>query len=141
VEVLIALGLLGTVLISLLSLFLAGGKLVRSGRNTSAALAISHEILEVIEQMPYEQTYGYFGGDASAAHLSVSTSTGGNAGRWQAAIARELGLQASGTIDITPLGSAVPLNLGNSQGLQVRVTITWTELGRARSVSLQEARF
>jgi hypothetical protein len=31
--------------------------------------------------------------------------------------------------------------MGNSQALQVKITLTWSELGRAKNVTLQEVRF
>ena len=72
----------------------------------------------------------------------MSTNTvGNNANQFQAEIASRLGPGASGTIAITPLGSASPLNMGNAQALQVRVTVNYTELGRARNVSLQTIRY
>jgi hypothetical protein len=68
-------------------------------------------------------------------------TTGNNATQYQAEIGTKLGPQAKGLIVVTPLGSASPLNMGNSQALQVKITVTWNELGRTRSVELQEVRF
>jgi type II secretory pathway pseudopilin PulG len=141
IEVVLALGLLGTVLISVASLFVVGGKQVKSGKNTTAATALAHEIMEVIEQVPYDQIYGHFGGASGSPSLTVSTTAGGNAGQWQAEIARKLGPDAFGTIAIIPLGCAGAPSLGTSQALQVRVTLTWDELGSVKSVSLQGIRF
>jgi type II secretory pathway pseudopilin PulG len=142
IEVTLALGLLATVLISIASMFILGGRQVKNGKSTTTATAITHEIMEVIEQKTYVQTYGYFGGTDSSTSLSVSTTTGGNnANQWQAEISSKLGPQASAAIDVTPLGSASPLNMGSSQALRVRVTVTWNELGRTKNVSLQEVRF
>ncbi len=142
IEVVLALGLLATVLISVASLFILGGKQVKNGKSTTTAAVITHEIMEVIEQQAYSVTYTYFGGTDSSTSLSVSTTTAGNnANQWQAEIASKLGPQAAGTIAVTPLGSASPLNMGNSLALQVKVTVTWNELGRTRNVTLQEVRF
>ena len=142
IEVVLALGLLATVLISIASLFIIGGKQVKNGKSTTSAAAITHEIMERIDQKTYVDTYAYFGGTASSTSLSVSTTTtGNNANQWQAEIATKLGPQASGTIAVTPLGSASPLNMGNSQALQVKITLTWNELGRSKNVTLEEVRF
>jgi len=142
IEVTLALGLLATVLISIASLFILGGKQVKSGKSTTTAAVITHEIMEVIEQKAYTQTYTYFGGTASSTSLSVNTfTTGNNATQWQAEIGSKLGPQAQGFIDVTPLGSASPLNMGNSQALQVKITVSWNEMGRTKSVSLMEVRF
>jgi Tfp pilus assembly protein PilV len=142
IEVVLALGLLATVLISIASMFILGGKQVKNGKSTTTAAAITHEIMERIEQKTYTDTYGYFGGTDASTSLSVSTNTAGNnANQWQAEISSKLGPQASGTIAVTPLGSASPLNMGNSQALQVRITVTWSELGRTKNIALQEVRF
>jgi uncharacterized protein (TIGR02598 family) len=142
IEVTLALGLLATVLISIASLFIMGGKQVKSGKSTTTAAAITHEIMERIEQETYAEAYTYFGGTDSSTSLSVSTTTtGNNANQWQAEIASKLGPQASGTIAVTPLGSASPLNMGTSQALQVKVTVTWNELGRSKNVALEAVRF
>jgi len=98
--------------------------------------------MERIDQKTYVDTYAYFGGTDSSTGLSVSTATSGNnANQWQAEILSKLGPQAGGTITVTPLGSASPLNMGNSQALQVKITVTWNELGRSKNVTLQEVRF
>jgi uncharacterized protein (TIGR02598 family) len=142
IEVTLALGLLATVLISIASLFIMGGKQVKTGKSTTTAAAISHEIMERIEQKSYSDTYGYFGGTDSSTSVSVNTFTSGNnATQWQAEIGSKLGPQAKAFIDVTPLGSASPLNMGNSQALQVRVTVSWNELGRSKSVALQTIRY
>jgi type II secretory pathway pseudopilin PulG len=141
IEVVLALGLLAGVLISITSLFLLGGKQVKNGKSTTTAAAITHEILERIEQLPYDQVYTYFGGTSTGTSLSVLTTGGGNAGQWQAEIQEKLGPQASGTIQVLPLGTASPLNFGNAHALQVRVTLNWNELGRNRNCALQAIRF
>jgi type II secretory pathway pseudopilin PulG len=142
IEVTLALGLLATVLISIASLFIIGGKQVHQGKSTTSATAVGQTIMERIDQLPYVETYGYFGGTDTSTSLVVSTAnTGNNANQWQSEIQSRLGPNASGTILITPLGSASPLNMGSASALRVRVTVNWTELGRFRSVALQTIRF
>ena len=142
IEVTLALGLLATVLISIATLFILGGKQVHQGKSTTSATALSHTIMERIDQLPYAETYTYFGGTAAATSLLVSTTTtGNNANQWQAEIQSRLGPGSSGVIQVTPLGSAAPLNMGSASALQVRVLITWRELGRNRTVPLQSIRF
>jgi len=142
IEVTLALGLLATVLISIASLFIIGGKQVHQGKSTTSATAVGQTIMERIDQLPYVETYGYFGGTDTSTSLVVSTvTTGNNANQWQSEINSRLGPNASGTIFITPLGSASPLNMGSASALRVRVTVNWTELGRVRTVALQTIRF
>lgn len=142
IEVVLALGLLATVLISIASLFILGGKQVHQGKTTTSATALGQTIMERIDQLPYVETYGYFGGtDTSTSLTAVTTNTGNNANQWQAEIQSRLGVNASGTIFITPLGSASPLNMGSASALRVRVTVVWNEMGRSKSISLQTIRF
>ena len=142
IEVTLALGLLATVMISIASLFVLGGKFVHGGKSTTTATAITHEIMERIDQLPYPQTWSYFGGADTDTTLSVqTTTTGNNANQWHAEISSKLGVLAKGIISVTPLGSASPLNMGSANAVQVKVTVTWNELGRTRNVVLQEIRF
>ena len=142
IEVTMALGLLATVLISIASLFILGGRQVHQGKSTTSATALGQTIMERIDQLPYSGIYTTFGGVDASTSLSVSTTvTGNNANQWQAEIASRLGPGASGTIAVTPLGSASPLNMGSASALRVRVTLNWTEMGRAKNVSLQTVRF
>ena len=142
IEVTLALGLLATVLISIASMFIIGGKQVHQGKSVTSATALGQTIMERIDQLPYVETYAYFGGTDTTTVISVNTTTtGNNANQWQSEIQSRLGPNASGTIDITPVGSASPLNMGSASALRVRVTVNWTELGRARNVQLQTIRF
>ncbi|HEU5179345.1 MAG TPA: hypothetical protein VFW45_01015 [Candidatus Polarisedimenticolia bacterium] len=142
IEVTLALGLLATVLISIATLFILGGKQVHQGKSTTSATALTHTIMERIDQLPYTDIYTYFGGTAATTSMTVNTTTtGNNANQWQSEITSRLGPGAFGTILVTPLGSASPLNMGSGSALQVRVSIVWRELGRFRTVQLQTIRF
>jgi len=142
IEVTMALGLLATVLISIASMFIIGGKQVHQGKSVTSATAAGQTIMERIDQLPYVETYAYFGGADTSTVVAVSTTnTGNNANQWQSEIQSRLGPNASANIIITPLGSASPLNMGSASALRVRVTVNWTELGRPRNVQLQTIRF
>jgi hypothetical protein len=142
IEVTMALGLLATVLISIATLFILGGKQVHLGKSTTSATALTHSIMERIDQLPYSETYTYFGGTAASTIVAVNTpNAGNNANQWHAEIESRLGPGSQGAIVVSPLGSASPLNMGSAHALQVRVTITWKELGRNKSVALQTIRF
>jgi len=142
IEVTLALGLLATVLISIASLFILGGKQVHQGKSTTSATALGQTIMERIDQLPYVETYKFFGGTDTSTTLTVfTTNTTNNANQWQSEFESRLGPNAVGTIAINPLGSASPLNMSSASALRIRVTVTWTELGRSRSVALQTIRF
>src|SRR5512144_3107109 len=105
IEVTLAIGLLATVLISIASLFIIGGRQVHQGKSTTTATAIGQTIMERIDQLPYTGTYTYFGGTDTSTSLSIGTGpTGTNASQFQGEIAARLGPTASATITVTPLG-------------------------------------
>jgi len=142
IEVTLALGLLATVLISIATLFILGGKQVHQGKSTTSATALTHTIMERIDQLPYTDTYTYFGGTAATASMAVDTvTTGNNANQWQSEIMSRLGPSGHALIQVTPLGSASPLNMGSGSALQVKISVVWRELGRNRTVALQTIRF
>ena len=60
VEVLLALGLLGAVLVSITSLFILGGKRVAQGRERTEAVSAATNIAETLDNMSYRGLYTNF---------------------------------------------------------------------------------
>ena len=60
IEVLIALGLLGAVLIAITSLFIMGGQRVRQGRERTEALSAATHVMETLDSMSYRGIYTNF---------------------------------------------------------------------------------
>src|SRR5213593_1833808 len=73
IEVTMALGLLATVLISIATLFILGGRQVHQGKSPTTATALGQTIMERIDQLPHDEVYGYFGGTATSTSLSINT--------------------------------------------------------------------
>lgn len=66
VEVLVSAGVLGGVLLSISTMFIAGTQSVRSGRDLTRATTIASSATEDVLTLPYELVYGITGADRSA---------------------------------------------------------------------------
>ena len=72
-EVVVALGVLASVLISVAGLLVLGNRLVKAGRGNSEALAVARDVLEEMECWSFEQVYSTFGCDPAQPSCSAST--------------------------------------------------------------------
>ncbi len=142
VEVILAMGLLGGVMISISSMFILGGREVQSGKQTTVALAVAQDIVEEIKTLTFRSTYSFFGGtDTSSSLQSDSSSPGDPADKWQPNIDLKCN-QGRALIDVIPVGGPdTPPEMGSADFLRVRVTVEWSEGTRERSLSLQTLRF
>ena len=142
VEVILALGLLGGVMIAISSMFIIGGREVKSGKEMTEALSIAQDIVEEIKTFSYRTTYEEFGATStSTGATSDSTVSGDTAEQWQPGIDEKLNLGRA-LITITPVGGPdTPPQVGSADYLIVLVTVEWQEGPRARSVSIQSLRF
>ncbi len=140
IEVVIALGLLSAVLISLLGLFVVAAERVSSGRASSQALAAATAILEETGGWSLRQTYAMLGFDGSARDESVSTRTDPSAARWRSLLDPRLA-NASAIVRLEALGpGAIPPSLRDAAAIRVRITVSWDEGARRRSVDLATVR-
>lgn len=142
VEVILALGLLGGVMVAISSMFIIGGRSVKSGKEMTEALSVAQDIMEEIKSFSYRSTFQEFGGTPTDTGVtSDSTTPGDPAEQWQPVIDSKLH-EGRAVIQIVPVGGPdTPPELGSADYLQVRVTVEWTEGPRSRSVSLQTLRF
>ena len=149
VEVIIALGLLGGVLIAISGLFVVGAKQVKSGRTSSEATAVAKEIQEDMYGWGYTQLWGAFGYDGQAQSYTVDTRACGPCGAWQTTLATKLGTSAYAAIELESVANAngTIANFADASGnvlaktVRVSVTVHWTELsGRVRSVTVGTTR-
>jgi len=138
VETIVALGLLGGVLISITSLFILGGRSVKSGRTSSEALAVSRAILEEMDGWSFRQTYSIYGYDGLATSYAIDSRTNSYCTKWQSTLASKL-RNSYANIDVTSLGTGPP-NLSVTRAMRVVVTVNWTEGSRPRSVRLGTVR-
>ena len=141
VEVLIALGIMASVLISVASLFVLGGQRVKGGRDMTQALAVASDISEDLRSqgwltMPESMPSCCGGGSCDAVTgCTVDSRTDAFAlTEWQPWVDQEL-YQAHAEITITPLGGSIsPSTFASSDGIRVHVEIIWTEGTSQRSV-------
>jgi type II secretory pathway pseudopilin PulG len=140
VEVVLALGLLATVLISVGGMYILSDRQVKSGRSSSEAMAVGRAILEEMQGWGFRQTYLMFGLDGSARTYTLDTRTAAYGDHWQAALDETL-VNAWAEIEISSLGpvSPVPL-LQDTRNIRVLVTVHWDEGIRSRAVRLAMAR-
>ena len=137
IEVVIAIGVLAGVLLSICSMFILGGRQLKTGKTMTEATALTHDIMETFDNMSFTSMYTTFGATGtSTSQTAVSTGTNPLT-PWQAEISKKLE-GGSATVVLLPIGGA---NFGSAVGIKMTVTINWTELGRAQSVSLSTVRF
>lgn len=140
VEVVIALGILGGVLVSVAGLLVIGSRQVTSGRNSSEALAVARTIVEELEGWGFRQTYRGFEDPgcqpAAAAACTFDTSENAVAADWQAALEEVLN-EPRAEVAVESLEG---VKLDASSGLRIRVTVYWTEGSRDREVTLTAVR-
>jgi len=140
VEVVIALGILGGVLVSIAGLFVIGSRQVQSGRDASEALAVARTIVEEMQGWGFTQTYRVFEDSgclpASSAACTFDSRSNAFAGKWQARLDEKL-KDAAAEIVVESLEG---VKLSNSSALRIRVTVSWVEGQRPREVALTAVR-
>jgi hypothetical protein len=140
VEVVIAIGVLAGVLLSICSMFILGGRQLKTGKTMTEATTICHAIMESFDNLSFTALYTTFGAAASDTTMTVtSTTTGSAVASWQAEIGRKLDSGVA-TVTILPQGPGTP-NFGTATGIRMTVIVTWTELARPQVVSLSTVRF
>lgn len=142
VEVIIAMGVLASVLVSIASMFLLGGRQVKAGKTMTEATALVHDIMESFDSRSFTALYTDLGvttPTTSSTH-TVSSATGGSAiNGWQTEIRRKLE-NGTATATIQAMGPGTP-TFDTATGLRLTISLTWTELGRTQTVRLSTVRF
>ncbi len=139
IEMIVALGLLAGVLIAVSSLFVLGGKQVKSGRTSSEAMAVGRDILEEMNNWGFKQTYLLFGLDGAANTYTIDTrtSTAAVCTAWQSNLNAKLGASAYATIELDSLaqtGTPPVMNASSCRNIRVLVTVNWSQGTRPRSL-------
>jgi len=146
IEVLVSLGLLAGVMVAVSSLFIFGGKEVKSGKKMTEAYSVGHDIVEEMDRMTYTQAYQYFlpsGTDTSTAtNYTVNTKTSpAPVSDYQSNIDSKL-YNGQATINVEALdasGNAVGFDL--CVALRISVTVQWDEGTQTRYLNLRTVRF
>lgn len=164
VEMLIAIAILGTVTVSLMTLFFMGTSNIYSGKQMTRANSIGTLVLEDLSSLTHPDVMQGFGITSATAlgavdvdttralpndlyassvlRRSNSIGTGhdprGLLARWQAAIDTD-GILANGYVAIVmtprnPNPTGATLTAGNATTMRVRVLVRWTEGIRPRQV-------
>lgn len=140
VEVVIALGILGGVLVSIAGLFVIGSRQVQSGRNATKALAVARTIVEELQGWGFRQTYLLFEDagclPATASSCTIDSRVNALASKWQTQLDRVLDETAAEIV----IESVEGIKLSSSSALRIRVTVYWVEGQRPRDVSLTAVR-
>lgn len=162
VEVLVAAGITGAILISISGLFILGTQKVKSGRNLSTATTVGQSVLEEMRGFRGRKIYGLLEGQEDDAFITWNTDqanpvyTEGNLDfadeynavldGWRDMVRDDL---PRGRLDVTVEGftnrpqGANPgtAPFGSSRFLRVEVTISWTEIRRNRRVTMNLIKF
>lgn len=140
VEVTLALGLLGSVLISIAGLSVLGARQLASGRASTLALGTAASILERMEGSSLKQTYEGFGLDGSEASQRVDSRLDPLAVGWRSeldAALRGADLEIE-LASVEPGGPAPPLI--RARAVRVVVRVRWREGARCRALELATVR-
>jgi type II secretory pathway pseudopilin PulG len=143
VEVLLALGLLGAVLVSIASLFIIGGKRVAQGRERTEAVSAGTHIMETLDNMSYRGLYTNFSSasdpGAAAGPLSIDSRSHTVALTlgWQNLIDEKLE-NGFAIVTIERLGGT---DFRTARGIRARTTVYWDDLNRTRNITLETVRF
>jgi len=140
IEVVIAIGILAGVLLSICSMFILGGRQLKTGKTMTEATTIAHDIMETYDKLSYTALYTTFGAVATDSTMTVVSTSGTNAiSPWQTEIGRKLD-NGSATVTVLAMGPGTP-NFGAALGIRMTVSVSWSELGRAQTVALSTTRF
>jgi hypothetical protein len=135
--VIVALGVLASVLISVAGLLVVGNRLVSSGRGSSLALAVARDILEECDGRSFAWVYEGFGCDAAQPTCTVDTVDPSMA-QWKQRVDEDLFEGYAEVLIESVEDGAVPLE--QSRALRVTVSVFWTEGPRARNTRLTAVR-
>ncbi|HEU4523118.1 MAG TPA: prepilin-type N-terminal cleavage/methylation domain-containing protein [Thermoanaerobaculia bacterium] len=170
VEILIAMGILGSVLLGVFSLFVMGRKNVYSGKQMTRAVAVGTRVMEDLSVLTREDVQRAFclatpcapstpttavalstitaGGKSypnSVARLSTSTTNDidGYLARWNALVAAQNFSNGLVTLVVTPVEPRTGFPAAttlNAPIYRIRVVVEWNEEGRRRHVVLDTSK-
>lgn len=131
IEVLVALGLLGSLLLSVAGLVTTGSRQIHSGGLRSRALAVAHTVAEELAGWSFRQSFEAFGCAGHAPLCRVDPDALPPA--WPELAAETLP-QAGLAVVVSAIDGG--RGLADSRALRITVTVSWREGRRPRSVSL-----
>src|SRR2546427_4883629 len=133
IEVVVAIGILAGVLLSICSMFILGGRQLKTGKTMTEATAIAHDIMETFDKLSFTSLYTTFGATTSTTSVTaVSTGMSNPVTPWNAEITRKLE-GGSATVTLLPIGGG---HFGAPPGIQMSGTGKRTGASRAPGVSV-----
>lgn len=140
IEVTIAIGVLAGVMLSIASMFILGGRQVKTGKTITEATVLAGDLMEQFDKESFTSLWTNLGAASTdSTRTDLSTTTGSPIQGWQTEIIRKL-QNGSASVTIDAMGPGTP-NFGNATGIKVTVIVSWSELGRPQSVRLSTVRF
>lgn len=140
IEVVIAIGVLAGVMLSIASMFIMGGRQVKTGKTLTEATTLAQDLMEQFDKESFAALYLNLGAASTDSTRTVlSTTSGSPIQGWQAEIARKLN-SGSASVRIDAMGPGTP-NFGSAAGIKLTVTLSWNELGRSHNVAMSTVRF
>jgi Tfp pilus assembly protein PilV len=140
IEVILAIGVMSGVLLSIASMFIMGGRQVKTGKTITEATALAQDLMEAFDKQSFVALYTQLGAATTDSTFTVlSTATGSPIVSWQTEIGRKFA-NGVGQVTIDAMGNGTP-TFGSCTGIKLTVTVSWSELGRPQSVKLSTVRF
>ena len=154
VEVLVAMALLGTVLLSILTLFVLGRKNVYSGKQMTRATSAATHVLEDLNNMTTDDLWAAFEITKSTTLTSptiagvkytnvivrktnpIANDTAGYLARWQELMTDDLIQNGSVTLILIPADLATAGDVTTARLVRIRVVAEWNEARRHRNVTV-----
>ncbi|MGH9456755.1 MAG: type IV pilus modification PilV family protein [Thermoanaerobaculia bacterium] len=158
VEVLVAMGLLASVLISIVTLFVMGRKNVYSGKQMTRAVSVATSVNEDLIPLNPARTWEAFGIDASDSVSDqlvhgvtyedailrstddLSDDVEGYLARWLDLIPQQRLADARVTLILQPRELVDSSDVTTARLIQIKIIVEWDEARRHRSVVLESAK-
>jgi Tfp pilus assembly protein PilV len=138
-EVVVALGLLASVLISVAGLLVLGNRQVAGGRSSSEALAVGRDVLEEMKAWPFAEVTAAFASDCTLDAVASCVVQSGSSAAMFAWDERAKAMLFGARIELV-LDSLDGAMLDVARGIRITVTVHWVEGTRARSARLAAVR-
>jgi prepilin-type N-terminal cleavage/methylation domain-containing protein len=139
VEVMLAMALLGSVLLSIFGMFAYGTRQTDRARSHTLALAVARDIVEEMTGWPFGQTWEVLGMDGTATQDVVDSRNAGYAQKWQPRLDEALN-DSRAEILIESVDPTTPPALQDAEALRVTVSVFWDEMGVDRRIHLCSVR-
>jgi type II secretory pathway pseudopilin PulG len=135
-EVVVALGVLASVLISVAGMLVAANRLVRGGRGSSQALALARDFMEEQHAWGYRQILSVLDCEPSDDACFLDDTDPALAS-WKAMLTGELD-GGTAAVRVESVEPGVPL--GTTEAMRLSITVTWVQDHRVRDLTLGTVR-